>query len=208
MNKKTRIALNGFGRIGRGLLRQLLASKYAQEIEVVAINDIGDAAILAHLFEFDSVHGRFNGSVSFSGNGIVIDQQEILIIHVANLEDLNWRHYAPDVVIECTGRFKTESEALLHVKAGAPRVIISAVAQGENIKTIVLGANEKLLDGTEKVISNASCTTNCAAPLVDVIDRHFEIESGYITTVHSYTSDQTLHDRPHNDFRRACAAAL
>lgn len=208
MKNKTRVVLNGFGRIGRGLLRQLIASDYNDELEIVAINDIGDSAILAHLFEFDSIHGRFNGSVSFSETGIIINDIEIPIIHVANLEDLNWRPYSPDAVIECTGRFKTKKEALLHVKAGAPRVIISAVAKDEEIKTIVLGANEELLDGSEKVISNASCTTNCAAPLVEIIDRHFEIESGYITTVHSYTSDQTLHDRPHSDFRRARAATL
>lgn len=208
MKKKTRIVINGFGRIGRGLVRQLLASEHNGELEIVAINDIGDAAILAHLFEFDSIHGRFNGSVSYSGTTIIINGIEIPFIHVEKPEDLNWRPYTPDVVIECTGRFKTEATALLHVKAGAPRVIISAVAKDEDIKTIVLGANEELLDGSEKVISNASCTTNCAAPLVDIIDRHFEIESGYITTVHSYTSDQTLHDRPHNDFRRARAAAL
>lgn len=208
MKNKTKVVLNGFGRIGRGLVRQLIGSDYNDEIEITAINDIGDAAILAHLFEFDSIHGRFNGSVSYSGTAIIINDIEIPLINVADPEDLDWRPYSPDVVIECTGRFKTQQEAILHVKAGAPRVIISAVAKDEEIKTIVLGANEEWLDGSEKVISNASCTTNCAAPLVDIIDRHFEIESGYITTVHSYTSDQTLHDRPHNDFRRARAAAL
>lgn len=208
MKNKTRIVLNGFGRIGRGLVRQLLASDYNDELEIVAINDIGGAGILAHLFEFDSIHGRFNGAVSHSETGIIINDIEIPLIQVANPEDLDWRPYSPDVVIECTGRFKTEREALFHIKAGAPRVIISAVAKDEDIKTIVLGANEEMLDGSEKVISNASCTTNCAAPLVDIIDRNFKIESGYITTVHSYTSDQTLHDRPHDDYRRARAAAL
>ena len=208
MKNKTRIVLNGFGRIGRGFLRQLLASNFNDELEIVAINDLGDAAILAHLFEFDSIHGRYNGPVSHNATAIIINDIEIPLIQIANPEDLDWRPFSPDVVIECTGRFKTEKAALLHVKAGAPRVIISAVAKDEAIKTIVLGANEELLDGSEKVISNASCTTNCAAPLVEIIDRHFGIESGYITTVHSYTSDQTLHDRPHTDFRRARAAAL
>lgn len=208
MKAKTRIILNGFGRIGRGFLRLLLTSPYANELEVVAINDIGDAAILAHLFEFDSIHGKFNGNVSFTGNSLQINGYDIPLIHIADPKDLNWRNFKPDVVIECTGKFKTRREAMFHVEAGAPRVIISAVAKDEDIKTIVLGANQDLLDGSEKVISNASCTTNCAAPLVDIIDRHFQIESGYITTVHSYTSDQTLHDRPHNDFRRARAAAM
>ncbi len=208
MEKKLRIALNGFGRIGRGFLRQLVDSDYGSEIEIVAINDLGKAPILAHLLEFDSVHGRFSGTVEASERGIIVNGLEIPLLNVSDPADLDWRNFSPDVVVECTGRFKTEEQALMHVKAGAPRVIISAVAKGESIKTIVLGANEHLLNGSEKVISNASCTTNCAAPLVDIIDRNFGIESGYITTVHSYTSDQTLHDRPHEDFRRARAAAL
>ena len=208
MEKKLRIALNGFGRIGRGFLRQLVSSDFASEIEIVAINDLGKPPILAHLLEFDSVHGRFPGTVEASEKGIIVNGIEIPLLRISNPEDLNWRTFKPDAVIECTGRFKTEEEAMMHIEAGAPRVIISAVAKGENIKTIVLGANEHLLDGSERVISNASCTTNCAAPLVDIIDRNFGIESGYITTVHSYTSDQTLHDRPHEDFRRARAAAL
>ncbi len=208
MNEKTRVAINGFGRIGRGFMRQLLASPYANEIEIVAINDLGKADVLAHLFEFDSVHGRFTGAVTFSENALIFNGLEIPLTHISDPDKLNWKPYAPDVVIECTGKFKTQEAALKHVAAGAKRVIISAVAKGEEIKTIVLGANEELLDGSEKVISNASCTTNCAAPMVEIIDRNFEIESGYITTVHSYTSDQTLHDRPHEDFRRARAAAL
>lgn len=206
--KKTRVAINGFGRIGRGLMRQILASPFADEIEIVAINDIGQAGMLAHLFEFDSVHGRFSGTVSFSDDHLILNDVKIPLTQISDPSKLNWTPFSPDVVIECTGKFKTESDAQKHIDAGGARVIISAVAKGESIKTIVLGANEDLLDGSEKVISNASCTTNCAAPLVDIIDRHFEIESGYITTVHSYTSDQTLHDRPHDDYRRARAAAL
>ena len=208
MKTKTRVAINGFGRIGRGFLRQLLTSPFADEIEIVAINDLGKADMLAHLFEFDSVHGRFAGAVSFSENSLIVNGLEIPMTHISDPAKLNWKPYSPDVIIESTGKFKAEKDALMHVKAGAKRVIISAVAKGEKIKTIVLGANEDLLDGSEKVISNASCTTNCAAPMVEIIDRNFEIESGYITTVHSYTSDQTLHDRPHDDFRRARAAAL
>lgn len=189
-------------------MRQLLASPFTDDIKIVAINDLGKADVLAHLFEFDSVHGRFSGTVSFTENSLIFNDIEIPLMHVSDPAKLNWKQYTPDVLIECTGKYKTEADALKHIEAGAKRVIISAVAKGEEVKTIVLGANQNLLDGSEKVISNASCTTNCAAPMVDIIDRNFEIESGYITTVHSYTSDQSLHDRPHDDFRRARAAAL
>jgi glyceraldehyde 3-phosphate dehydrogenase len=208
MEKKIRIALNGFGRIGRRVARLIYESKEHENIEIVAINDLGNAATLAHLFEFDSIHGKWNGQIGYGQNHLNINGKKIDLLKLADPEDLNWKPYALDAVIECTGLFKTEEAAMLHVKAGAPRVIISAVASGQNIKTIVLGSNGNLLDGSEKVISNASCTTNCAAPLVDVINQNFGIESGYITTVHSYTSDQSLHDRPHFDLRRARAAAL
>lgn len=206
--KKIRVGINGFGRIGRGFLRSLLSSDFSQNMEVVVINDLGSAPILAHLFEFDSIHGRWNGSVESEDDALIINSIRIPLTNISELEKLDWRRYNVDVVIECTGRFKTKESAMIHVKAGAPRVIISAVAKGEDVKTIVLGANESNLNGSEKVISNASCTTNCAAPMVDIIDRNFGVESGYITTVHSYTSDQTLHDRPHEDLRRARAAAL
>ncbi len=206
--KNIRVGINGFGRIGRGFLRQLIASDFSQNIQVVVINDLGKPSTLAHLFEFDSVHGRWNGSVKSEGNSLIINSKKISLTNISELEKLDWGRYKVDVVVECTGRFKTSETAMVHVKSGAKRVIISAVAKGEDVKTIVLGANESTLDGSEKIISNASCTTNCAAPLVDIIDRNFRVESGYITTVHSYTSDQTLHDRPHDDLRRGRAAAL
>lgn len=206
--KKIRVGINGFGRIGRGFVRSLISGEFAKNMEVVVINDLGTASTLAHLFEFDSIHGRWNGSIEADDNSLIINDVKIPLTNIAALDELNWSKYDVDVVIECTGRFKTKEAALKHVQSGAPRVIISAVAKGEDVKTIVLGANESNLDGSEKVISNASCTTNCAAPLVDIIDRNFGVESGYITTVHSYTSDQTLHDRPHDDLRRARAAAL
>lgn len=206
--KKIRVGLNGFGRIGRGFARRLYDSGLSDRIEIAVINDLGDVNTLAHLFEFDSIHGRWGGSISTAEKSLLINSDKIPIINIENPLDLDWKKYSLDVVIECTGKFKTRDAALQHVSAGVPRTIISAVAAGEDVKTVVLGANADLLDGSEKVISNASCTTNCAAPLVDIIDRNFGIESGYITTVHSYTSDQTLHDRPHVDLRRARAAAL
>lgn len=206
--KKIRVGLNGFGRIGRGFTRRLFESGLNDKIEIVAINDLGKIDTLAHLFEFDSVHRRWTGEVKVEDQKLIINGHAIPVIHQADPSKLDWGLYTPDVIIECTGRFKTREAVEKHQASGAPRAIISAVAKGEDVKTVVLGANADLLDGTEIIISNASCTTNCAAPLVDVVDRNFGVESGYITTVHSYTSDQTLHDRPHDDLRRARAAAL
>lgn len=206
--KKIRVGLNGFGRIGRGFARSLYGSELSDQIEIVVINDLGEVKTLAHLLEFDSIHGRWDGAISTTDNSLLINADEIAVTNIADLDKMDWKPYNLDVVIECTGKHKTEGDALKHVAAGVPRTIISAVAKGEDVKTVVLGANASILDGSEKVISNASCTTNCAAPLVDVIDKNFGVESGYITTVHSYTSDQTLHDRPHIDLRRARAAAI
>ncbi len=208
MGKKIRIGINGFGRIGRTVFRSLLEENHSGKLEVVAINDLGETEALAHLLEFDSIHGILRKDVSFNDGHIMVDGKSTPHYRVKDPSDIPWAKHDVDVVLEATGKFKKKSEAAAHIKAGARRVIITAVGSGEDIKTIVLGANDNLLDGTESVISNASCTTNCAAPLVDVIDKNFKIESGYITTVHSYTSDQTLHDRPHTDLRRARAAAL
>ncbi len=204
---KIKIGINGFGRIGRCLTR-LILSNPDSNIEIVGINDLGSPEALAHLLEFDSVQGRWNADIAHTASSIIINGIEIPVSAFREPEDTDWGSYETDVVIESTGKFKTEQSVQGHMKAGAKRVIISAVASGETIKTIVMGANEILLTGSEQVISNASCTTNCAAPLVDVIDSLCGIESGYITTVHSYTSDQSLHDRPHSDLRRARAAAL
>lgn len=206
MDRKIRLAINGFGRIGRTVTRFLTLDN--RNIELVAINDLAPAATLAHLFEFDSIHRIFPGTVDAGENSIIINGKEIPVLAEKNPANLPWNEMDIDVVIESTGLFKRKAQAEEHLKAGAKRVIISAVSPDENLKTIVLGANDSILDGNEKVISNASCTTNSAAPLVKVVDALCEIESGFITTVHSYTSDQSLHDRPHNDLRRARAAAL
>lgn len=206
MEKKIKIGINGFGRIGRGVARELLRGH--ANIELVAINDLGDIGVMSHLFEFDSVHGVWGGSVSYQDGCLEIDGNQIAYSSISKIEDIDWKSKGVSLVIESTGIFKTREAVEKHLVAGAERVIISAVAKDEDIPTIVLGATEDLLDGSERIISNASCTTNCAAPMVDVIDKQFGIESGYITTVHSYTGDQTLHDSPHTDLRRARAGAI
>lgn len=207
MDRKIRVAINGFGRIGRMFTRRVYQS-YRDEIEIVAINDLGYTEALAHLLEYDSVQGHWSVDIQYGDDFLMIDGDRIPLYAKENPRELNWLPVQPDLVLEATGRFKRQSQAHMHLDAGAPRCIITAVAEGEDVKTVVLGANDHILDGSEQIISNASCTTNCAAPLVDIIDRECGIESGFITTVHSYTGDQSLHDRPHRDLRRARAAAL
>lgn len=206
--KKIRVGINGFGRIGRFITRLSFQEEFRDRLEIVGINDLGSLESMAHLLEFDSIHRRWEGEIKILNKGLKINESSIRISHESDPSKLNWSDLDVDVVLESTGKFKTEGQASKHLEVGAKRVIVTAVASGENIKTIVLGANENLLTGSEKIISNASCTTNCAAPLVDIIHRNFGIDSGYITTVHSYTSDQSLHDRAHADLRRARAAAL
>ncbi|MAY84733.1 MAG: type I glyceraldehyde-3-phosphate dehydrogenase [Flavobacteriales bacterium] len=200
-----RLAINGFGRIGRMSLRVFLQKS---NIEVVAINDLSDAATMAHLFKYDSVHGVFNGIVESDDDALIINGKRIPLLSKKDPSQLPWSEMDVDVVLESTGLFRDRESASLHLKAGAKRVVISAPAKDDDIKTVVLGANDEILDGDEKIISNASCTTNSLAPLVKVLDQHCGIESGYITTVHSYTGDQRLHDAPHKDLRRARAAAM
>lgn len=199
-----RIAINGFGRIGRMTARVLLQKK---DIELVAINDLADAVTLAHLFKYDSVHGRFSGEVFAKDGYLCINGNEVKLFQQKSPEDLPWDKYEIDVVIESTGLFRDHESAEKHLEAGAKKVIISAPAKDESIKTVVLGINDSILTGDEKIISNASCTTNSLAPLVKILDEECGIVSGYITTVHSYTGDQRLHDAPHRDLRRARAAA-
>lgn len=199
-----RIAINGFGRIGRVFTRAILDSN---EIELVAINDLTDAKTLAHLLKYDSVHGHFPAEVSAEGDNIIIDGKTIPVLSERSPDKLPWGKLEIDIVVESTGIFRTKESAELHVKAGAKKVIISAPAKGGDVKMIVMGINDNIIDGSETVVSNASCTTNCAAPMIQIIDELCGIESGYITTVHSYTSDQRLHDAPHSDLRRARAAA-
>ncbi|MBN9285955.1 MULTISPECIES: type I glyceraldehyde-3-phosphate dehydrogenase [Flavobacterium] len=204
MNQKIKIAINGFGRIGRNLFRLLLNHP---SIEVVAINDIADNRTMAHLIKYDSIHGVLPNKVTFDENAIIIDGHSYLFFHEKEISGLNWKDLDIDIVIEATGKFKTYPSAEAHIKAGAKKVILSAPAEDENIKTVVLGVNEHILDGTELIISNASCTTNNAAPMIQVIQELCGIEQAYITTVHSYTTDQSLHDQPHKDLRRARGAS-
>ena len=202
--KKTRIAINGFGRIGRNLFRLLLNHP---QIEVVAINDIADSKTMAHLVKYDSIHGVLPFEVSYNDKGIIVDGHLYLFFHEKNIAHLNWNALAIDIVVEATGKYKTIEEINAHILAGAKKVILSAPSETDAIKTVVLGVNEHILDGTETIISNASCTTNNAAPMIKVIDALCGIEQAYITTVHSYTTDQSLHDQPHKDLRRARSAS-
>ncbi|MBL7929077.1 MAG: type I glyceraldehyde-3-phosphate dehydrogenase [Bacteroidia bacterium] len=198
-----RIAINGFGRIGRTVFKIL---SVGSDAEVVAVNDLTDPATLAHLLKYDSVHGRFNARIAASSNAIILDGKSIPVYSEKDPSQLPWRELKVDVVIESTGKFTDAAKAKAHIDAGASFVIISAPAKGE-VKTIVPGVNESVLDGSEQIISCASCTTNNAAPMIQLLDENWGIESAHITTVHAYTGDQNLHDAPHKDLRRARAAA-
>ncbi|MBK9598731.1 MAG: type I glyceraldehyde-3-phosphate dehydrogenase [Flavobacteriales bacterium] len=202
---KLRIAINGFGRIGRITTRILLERN---DVELVAVNDLTDTKTLAHLFKYDSVHGVYKGVVGHDADSLQIDGNVIKAFSEKDPSALPWAKLGIDVVIECTGLFLTREKASGHLKAGARKVVLSAPAKEEGIRTVVLGVNEDKLDGNEDIVSNASCTTNCAAPMVQVVQELCDIESGYITTVHAYTSDQRLHDAPHRDLRRSRAAAV
>lgn len=199
---KTRIAINGFGRIGRNLFRLLLNHP---AIEVVAINDIADNKTMAHLIKYDSIHGVLPYAVSFSDKAIIVDGKAYSFFHEREISNLQWNDI--DFVIEATGKYKTFEELNSHIVAGAKKVILSAPSEVPEIKTVVLGVNEPILDGSEIIVSNASCTTNNAAPMMQVIHDLCGIEQAYITTVHSYTTDQSLHDQPHHDLRRARSAS-
>ncbi|MBP6181913.1 type I glyceraldehyde-3-phosphate dehydrogenase [Flavobacterium sp.] len=201
---KTRIAINGFGRIGRNLFRLLLNHP---SIEVIAINDIADTKTMAHLVKYDSIHGVLPFSVSPDEKGFFVDGKHFLFFHEKSIPNLDWKSLNIDYVIESTGKYRTFEDINAHVLAGAKKVILSAPSEVDTIKTVVLGVNENILDGTETIISNASCTTNNAAPMMKVIDELCGIEQAYITTIHSYTTDQSLHDQPHKDLRRARGAS-
>lgn len=201
---KTKIAINGFGRIGRNLFRLLINHP---TIEVVAINDIADKKTMAHLLKYDSIHGVLPFAVSNDERGIIIDGKHYLFFHEKNIANLDWETLNIDFAIESTGKYKTFDEINAHILAGAKRVILSAPSEVDTIKTVVLGVNESILDGTETIISNASCTTNNAAPMIKVIGELCGIEQAYITTIHSFTTDQSLHDQPHKDLRRARGAS-
>jgi glyceraldehyde 3-phosphate dehydrogenase len=199
-----RIAINGFGRIGRLAFRQLVARP---TFEVVAINDLTDVNTLAHLLKYDSIHGLFQGEVSVSNGNLVVNGKEIQITAERNPAELPWAKNNVDLVVESTGVFADAEKASAHLTAGAGKVIISAPAKGD-LKTIVLGVNDDILTSDDRIVSNASCTTNCLAPMAKVLNDTFGLEKGYITTIHAYTADQRLQDAPHKDLRRARAAAL
>ncbi|MBV1923470.1 MAG: type I glyceraldehyde-3-phosphate dehydrogenase [Flavobacteriaceae bacterium] len=201
MEKKINIAINGFGRIGRNLFRLL---QNHSSIQVTAINDLADARTLSHLLKYDSIHGVLKEDVSYSEKEIIVDGKPISFSSEEKIENITWTDI--DYVVECTGAFRTRLHLESHLKAGAKKVLLSVPPQDDSIKTIVLGVNEHILDGTESIISNASCTTNNAGPMVQIIDELCGIEQAYITTIHSYTTDQSLHDQPHRDLRRARAA--
>lgn len=199
-----RVGINGFGRIGRRVFR--LLQNYP-EIEVFVINDLAGCNTLSHLLKYDSVHGIFSGSVSSVNNQIVFNDTSVTLLNESHPKNIDWSPYKLDFVIECTGKFKNRNDLDHHIKNGAKRVILSVPPLDNSIKTIVLGVNDYILDGTETILSNASCTTNNAAPMIDIINNLCGIDQAYITTVHSYTTDQSLHDQPHRDLRRARAAS-
>lgn len=198
-----RVAINGFGRIGRTVFKKLFENK---NIEIAAINDLTDAATLAHLLKYDSIHGRYKNVVTSTEKALVVNGKNIPLCAEKDPAALPWAQLNIDIVIESTGRFTKAELAEAHIKAGAKKVIISAPGTG-NLKSVVLGVNDSILDGSEKIISNASCTTNNAAPMLKILNDNWGVETAYITTVHAYTGDQNLHDAPHKDLRRARAAA-
>lgn len=202
MGKK--IAINGFGRIGRLTFRNLINQ---ENIEIVAINDLTDNATLAHLLKFDSAHGKFDGTVEATDDALIVNGTAIKAYAERDPSQLPWGELGVDLVLECTGIFRDKDKASMHLKAGAKDVVISAPAKGEGVQTIVLGVNDDELDRRANVFSNASCTTNCLAPVMKILEEEFGVIYGAMTTTHAYTSDQRIQDAPHSDMRRARAAA-
>ncbi len=199
-----RIAINGFGRIGRTVFRLL---SQQTSVEVVAINDLSDTETLAHLLKYDSVHGNFVGTISWDKDHLIINGKSIQVLAETSPDKLPWAQLKVDLVLECTGKFLNRESASKHLTAGAKKVLLSAPASDKDIPTVVLGVNDNDIDWNNKIISNASCTTNNVAAMVKVLDENWGIKEGYITTVHSMTGDQNLHDAPHRDLRRARAAS-
>ncbi len=202
-----KLGINGFGRIGRLVFRAIF-ERGSDVFDIVAVNDLTDARTLAHLLKYDSVHGPFPGQVSVDGDDLLVDGKRFKVLSERDPADLPWGQLEADVVVESTGFFRTREKAALHLAGGAKKVIISAPASGVVDATIVIGVNDHILTGQEEVVSNASCTTNCLAPMVKVLDDGFGVTRGVMTTVHAYTSDQRMLDAPHKDLRRARAAAV
>ncbi|MEX1161445.1 MAG: type I glyceraldehyde-3-phosphate dehydrogenase [Balneolaceae bacterium] len=203
---KTKVGINGFGRIGRMVARAIL-SQHKNEIEIVGVNDLTSPKTLAHLFKYDSAQGIYKGDVSVDGDTITIDGMSFSVSAERDPANLNWKELGAEVVVESTGFFRDLESAGKHLKAGAKKVIISAPAKGD-IQTVVLGVNDEKITPNVEIYSNASCTTNCLAPMVKILDDEYGIEKGFMTTIHSYTGDQALVDGPHSDLRRARAAAV
>jgi len=199
-----KLAINGFGRIGRLAFREIMYRN--SEIEVIGINDLTSAETLAHLLKFDSVHGIFQGEIKVEGNALVVNGKNIPISAERSIETIPWKN--PDIVLESTGVFTKREELEKHLSSGANKIVLSAPAKGELDATIVLGVNDSILTGNEKTLSNASCTTNCLAPMVKVLNDKFGIISGFMCTIHAYTNDQRILDLPHSDLRRARSAAI
>ena len=205
MANVAKVGINGFGRIGRNVFRAALNNP---EIEIIAVNDLTDAATLAHLLKYDSIHGTFDAEVAVDGDNLVVNGKKVKVLAQTDPAKLPWGELGVDIVVESTGRFTVGEKAKAHIAGGAKKVIISAPAKGEDI-TIVMGVNETQYDAAKhNIVSNASCTTNCLAPFTKVLLENFGIESGLMTTVHSYTNDQRILDLPHSDLRRARAAAM
>ena len=202
-----KVGINGYGRIGRNILRALYESGRTDEIQVIAINDLGDAATNAHLTKYDTAHGRFPGEVSAGEGKLIVDGDEIRVLSERNPADLPWGDLDVDVVIESTGLFASKEKASAHLDGGAKKVVISAPGGNDVDATIVYGVNHETLKASDQVISNASCTTNCLAPMAKVLHDSFGLKTGLISTVHAYTNDQRLADVPHKDWRRSRAAA-
>lgn len=201
-----KIAINGYGRIGRNILRALYEGEYKNKIKIVAINDMGDVTTNAHLTQYDSTHGKFHGQVSTQGNDLVVNGDAIKVFRERDPSKLPWGQLGIDVVLECTGIFTSKEKAMVHIKSGAKKVIISAPGGDDVDATIVYGVNHDTLKAEHQVISNASCTTNCLAPLAKILHQSIGIESGLMTTIHAYTNDQVLVDSYHSDLRRARSA--
>lgn len=202
--KKAKVAINGFGRIGRLVFREIFNDK---DIEVVAINDLTDAKTLAHLLKYDTAHGVMNNNITFNNSAIVVDGKSYPIFAEKDPSQLPWKQFDVDLVVEGTGRFVTLEGASKHLEAGAKKVLITAPAKSGDVKTIVYSVNHEILTKDDKVVSGASCTTNCLAPIMNVLENNFGVEKAFMTTIHSYTADQRLQDAPHSDLRRARAAA-
>lgn len=204
---KIKVGINGFGRIGRMVTRSILAN-HKDNIEIVGVNDLTDTKTLAHLFKYDSAQGTYPGEVSVDGNKLTIDGMSFEVSAERDPANLKWGELGAEVVVESTGFFRDSASAGKHLKAGAKKVVISAPASGDDIQTIVLGVNDEKIDKNVEIYSNASCTTNCLAPMAKVLDDSFGLVKGFMTTIHSYTGDQALVDGPHKDLRRARAAAV